>query len=399
MTIRKRTRTGVAGLAAGAMAVTAFTTGPGQASRDTVPAAVHHQATQRAMDAAVKAGVPGITAQARDANGVWKSASGVSNLKTGESRGKNDRFRAGNITNTFVATVLLQMEAEKRLSLDDTVERRLPGLVTGNGNDGRKITVRQLLNHTSGLFEYLADKEYSETYMEGDGYLQHRYDTLTPEKRVRVALSHEPLFDPGARHSFSSTNDILAALIVEKIGGRSYEDEVRDRIIEPLGLKATSNPGNGIRLPRPSSRGYSKLYTSQPDRIDDVTEMNGSQGWGSSDIISSAGDLNRFYGALMRGKLLPPRQLKAMKTTVDNPDFPGASYGLGIERFELSCGTTLWYHDGGMIGWLTLAATTEDGRHQLAFDYNANWGAETILPIVDAEYCAPATQHSARTVR
>lgn len=126
--------------------------------------------------------------------------------------------------------------------------------------------------------------------------------------------------------------------------------------------------------------------------------MNGSQGWGSSDIISSAGDLNRFYGALMRGKLLPPRQLKAMKTTVDNPDFPGASYGLGIERFELSCGTTLWYHDGGMIGWLTLAATTEDGRHQLAFDYNANWGAETILPIVNAEYCAQAPQRSARTV-
>ncbi|MEV0558605.1 serine hydrolase domain-containing protein [Streptomyces sp. NPDC050597] len=388
MTIRKRTRAGVIGLAVGAMAATAFT-GPGQAPRNTVSVAVHHQATQRAMDAAVQAGVPGITAQARDANGVWNSAAGVGNLKTGAPRGKNDRFRVGSITNTFLATVLLQMEAEKRLSLDDTVERHLPGLVAGNDNDGRKITVRQLLNHTSGLFDYLADKEYSETYLEGDGYLRHRYDTLRPEESVRVALSHRPLFDPGARHSFSSTNDVLAALMVEKIAGGPYEDEVRDRIIEPLGLKATSNPGNSIRLPRPSSRGYSRLFTSQPDRIDDVTEMNGSQGWGS-DLISSAGDLNRFYGALMRGKLLPPRQLKAMKTTVGNPDFPGASYGLGIERFELSCGTTLWYHDGGMVGWLTLAATTEDGRHQLAFDYNANWGAETILPIVDAEYCAPA---------
>ncbi|EPH42953.1 putative D-alanyl-D-alanine carboxypeptidase [Streptomyces aurantiacus JA 4570] len=374
------------GLAAAAVAATAFT-GPAQASRDTAAAAVDHRATQRAMDAAVKAGVPGITAHARDAKGVWKSASGVGNLKTGAPRGKNDRFRVGNITNTFVAAVLLQMEAEKELSLDDTVERHLPGLVTGNGNDGREITVRQLLNHTSGLFDYLGDKEYVATYIEGDGFLRHRYDTMKPEQRIKVALSHQPPFKPGARHAFSHTNDVLAALIVEKVGGKSYEKEVRARIIKPLKLRATSLPGNSTRLPRPSSRGYSKLFSAQPDRIDDVTEVNGSQGWGNTDIISSAGDLNRFYGALLRGKLLPPKQLKAMKTTVDNPDFPGASYGLGIERYKLSCGTTLWYHDGGMVGWVTFTASTEDGGHQFAFNLNSNWGAENLLPILNAEYC------------
>ncbi|MET7297337.1 serine hydrolase domain-containing protein [Embleya sp. NPDC005575] len=390
MTIRKRSRAGVVVLAAVAMAATAFT-GPAQASRDTAAAAADHEATQRAMDAAVTAGVPGITAQARDAGGVWKSASGVGDLRTGAPRGRNDRFRVGNLTNTFVATVLLQMEAEKRLDLDDTVEHRLPGVVRGNGNDGRKITVRQLLNHSSGLFDYLADKEYGETYLEGDGYLRHRYDTLRPEQRVKVALSHDPLFEPGARHSFSNTNDVLAALIIERTGGRRYEDEVRNRIIKPLGLKATSNPGKNIHLPEPSSRGYSKLFPSAPDRIDDVTEMNASQGWGNGDIISSADDLNRFYGALVRGKLLPAAQLKAMLTTIDNPDFPGASYGLGIERFTLGCGTTLWYHDGGTMGSIAFAATTEDGRHQLAFDYNGTWGAETILPILNAEFCgAPA---------
>lgn len=383
----KRSRAGVVGLATVAMAATVFT-GPAQASRDTATTAVDHQAALLlAMDAAVQAGVPGITAEARDDDGVWTSASGVGDLETGAPRSKSDRFRVGSITNTFVATVLLQMEAEKRLSLDDTVERHLPGLVTGSGNDGRKITVRQLLNHTSGLFDYFADTEYVETYVVGDGYLQHRYDTLPHQQRVKVALSHEPLFAPGTRHSFSHTNDILAALIVEKVGGRPYENEVRDRIIKPLGLKATSHPGNSSDLPQPSSRGYSKLFWSAPDRVDDVTEMNGSQGWGDGDIISSADDLNRFYGALMRGKLLPAQQLKAMKTTVENPDFPGSSYGLGIERLTMSCGTTLWYHDGGMQGWLSLAATTEDGRHQLSFNYNSSWGAETILPLVNAEYC------------
>ncbi|MFE9683937.1 serine hydrolase domain-containing protein [Streptomyces sp. NPDC006285] len=394
MTIRKRPGAGVVGVAVLALAATAFT-GPAQVSRDTRPAAAGHGATQRAIEAAVAAGVPGITAEARDADGAWRTAAGVGDLRTGAPRGRNDRFRVGHITSTFVATVLLQMEAEKKLSLDDTVERHLPGLVTGNGNDGRAITVRQLLNHTSGLFDYLADTGYVETYVLGDGFLRHRYDTVPHGKRVEVALSHAPVFEPGARHGFSNTNDVLAALVVEKVGGGPYENEVRRRIIDPLGLKATSNPGNGVHLPRPSSRAYSKLFfTTQPDRIDDVTEVNGSQLWGNGDIISSAADLNRFYGALLRGKLLPAEQLKAMKTTVVNPDFPASSYGLGIERLTLGCGTTLWYRDGGTVGWLSLVALTETGRHQLTFNYNGDWRAEDIIPILDAEYCGtPSRSH------
>lgn len=386
MTLRKSSRLGMVGLAVAAVAATAFTA-PAQAAPDPAAAASGHGATQRALDAAVKAGVPGVTAQARDGHGVWKAASGVGDMKTGEPRGKDDRFRVGSITKTFMATVLLQMEAEGRLSLDDKVDRHLPGLVRGNGNDGRKITVRQLLSHTSGLFDYLADKKYSETYMEGDGYLKHRYDTLPPKKHVRIALSHRPLFKPGAKHSYSNTNYILAGLIVEKLGKRPYEDEVRDRIIKPLGLKETTNPGNSVHLPQPSSRGYSKLFRSQPDRIDDITEMNGSQGWGDGDIIASAGDLTRFYRALLRGKLLPPKQLKAMKTTVSNPDDPDTAYGLGLQRFKTSCGTTVWGHGGGMIGWLPLAVTSEDGRHQLAFNFNGDWESASLRTIMEAEYC------------
>ncbi|MFJ8166168.1 serine hydrolase domain-containing protein [Streptomyces sp. NPDC096136] len=383
--MRKRPRAGVVALAAVALMATAFT-GPARAAWETPPAA-GHQATERAIEAAVAAGVPGVAAEGRDGGGVWKTAAGVADRTTGAPRGKNDRFRIGGMTNTFVATALLQMEAEGKIGLDDTVDHHLPGLVAGNGNDGRAITVRQLLNHTSGLFDFLADQQYAETYLAGDGYLRHRYDTLTPEQRVQVALSHEPPFRPGARHWYSNTNDVLAAMVLEKAAGRPYAEEVRRRIIEPLGLKATSNPGTSALLPQPSARGYSRLFAAQPDRIDDVTETNPSQSWGNGDIISSAGDLNRFYEALMRGRLLPPRQLAEMKTTVDNPDFPGASYGLGIERLTLGCGTVLWYHDGGALGWISLSAFTEDARHQLTFNYNANWGAETILPIVNAEYC------------
>ncbi|MER7339098.1 serine hydrolase domain-containing protein [Streptomyces sp. NPDC000075] len=365
---------------------TAFT-GPARAAWEKPRPVAGHQATQRAVDAAVAAGVPGVAAEARDDAGVWKTAAGVADRTTGAARTKNDRFRIGGMTNTFVATVLLQLEAEGRLSLDDTVDRHLPGLVTGNGNDGRAITVRQLLNHTSGLFDYLADPQYAQTYLTGDGYLAHRLDTVTAEQRVKTALAHEPPFRPGARHWYSNTNDVLAALVLEKVTGTPYAYEVRKRVIEPLELKATSHPGTAVGLPQPSGRGYSRLFAAQPDRIDDVTEANPSQSWGNADLISSTADLNRFYAALMGGRLLPPKQLAEMKTTVDNPDWPGASYGLGVERLTLGCGTDLWYHDGGAVGWISLAAFTEDARHQLTFSYNANWGAETILPLVNAEFC------------
>ncbi|MGW1767277.1 serine hydrolase domain-containing protein [Streptomyces sp. NPDC002073] len=385
MTIRKRPRTSVVALAAVAITATVLT-GPARAEVD-APASAH-TATQSAIDAAVAAGIPGVTAEARDARGVWKSATGVGNRETGALRGKNDRFRVGHITSTFVATVLLQMEAERKLSLDDTVERHLPGLVTGNGNDGSKITVRQLLNHTSGLFDYFADTDYVNTYVLGDGYLQHRYETMAHDKRVKVALAHAPAFAPGSRHGFSSTNDILSAMVLEKVAGRPYADEVRRRIIWPLGLTSTSNPGTSATLPQPSSRAYSKLfYFTQPDRIEDVTEWNGSQNWGNGDIISSAADLNRFYGALLQGRLLPAAQLKALKTTVVNPDFPISAYGLGIEKLTLGCGTTVWYRDGGTVGWLSLVALTEDGRHQLTFNYNSDWRADDILNIMNAEFC------------
>ncbi|MEU3730993.1 serine hydrolase domain-containing protein [Streptomyces sp. NPDC033538] len=386
MTIRMRPRTGLVALAAVLLTATALT-GPAGAARDTAPRAAGHEATRLALEAAVGAGVPGVAAEARDADGVWRTAVGVGDLRTGAARGARDRFRVGSITNTFVATVLLQMAAERRLSLDDTVEHHLPGVVTGHGNDGRTITVRQLLNHTSGLFDYLAEPAYYQKYVLGDGFLKHRYDVLSPGQRLEVAFSHPPLFRPGARHAFSHTNDLLAALIVEK-AGTSYEEEVRTRIVEPLRLTATSHPGPSTVPPRPSGRGYSKLFfDTRPDRIDDVTAFHGSQVWGDGDIISSTGDLNRFYRALMRGKLLPPRRLEELKTTVVNPDLPISSYGLGIERLDLGCGETIWYHDGGTVGSLTFVATTEDGRHQFAFNYNGDWEVSQLLPTLNAEFC------------
>ncbi|GLF99779.1 serine hydrolase domain-containing protein [Streptomyces yaizuensis] len=401
----RRARTGVIALAAAAAVTATAFTAPAQAA-PAPPSATDsvsgpptgHQETRRALEAVVAAGIPGVVAATRDdRHGTWRTTVGVGNRTTGAPRSPQDRFRIASITKTFVATVLLQMEAEGRLDLDDSVETHLPGLVHGNGNDGRKISVRQLLNHTSGLFDYLADPAYAEKYLIGDGFLRHRHDTLAPEFHVGVALAHPPLFAPGADASYSNTNYVLAALVIESVAGRDYEDEVRERIIEPLRLRGTSQPRNGIHLPRPSSRAYSTLFLPGPDaKIHDVTEMNGSQGWGDGDIISTAGDLNRFFGALMKGKLLPKKQLAAMKTTVWMPN-AGAHYGLGITRADTSCGIRLWSHGGGIAGSLSGAYTTEDGRRQLAFNLNGDW-ADGGRNVAEAEFCGRAVKtESAKT--
>lgn len=380
-------------LAAGALVVGAFTAPAGAASSGGTVQGEGHQATQRVLDAMVRAGVPGITAQARDRRGVWRSTSGVGDRTTGRPRSVDDHFRVASITKTFVATVLLQQEAEGRIALDDTVERWLPGVVRGNGNDGRRISVRQLLNHTSGIYDYTDDPGYLKKYVQAPGFLRHRYDTVTPDLAVRTALSHRPGFEPGARYGYSNTNYVLAALIMEKAGGRSYEDEVRRRIIEPLGLHGTVLPGHSVDVPEPSGRAYSTLSTDPGARkIYDVTRQNASQSWGDGDIISTTADLNRFFSALIRGELLPPAQLAEMKTTVPHPQNPAYRYGLGIATIKAACGVWLWGNDGGWLGSSSQAVTTEDGRHTLALNLNGDWGVPSGAgaDIMKAEFCSPA---------
>ncbi|MEU6252300.1 serine hydrolase domain-containing protein [Streptomyces sp. NPDC047043] len=366
-----------------AVALTAALAGPALAA---APAA-DHATTRAAIEAAVKDGVPGVTATAKDAHGTWSTTAGVRNLRTGAPRSAEDRYRVGSITKTFVATVLLQLEAEGRLSLDDTVHKWLPGEVRGHGHDGRAITVRQLLNHTSGVFNYTEDDEFVRTYFLKDGFFKHRYDRKTPQDLLAVAMSHKPNFAPGTSWSYSNTNYLLAAMVIEKVTGHSYGSEIRDRIIAPLHLTATSVPGTRVTVPRPSSRAYSKLAESTTGPTYDVTTLNPSLAYGSGEMISDSADLDRFYAALIGGRLLPPHQLKEMKTTVKADVVPGARYGLGLIDRTLSCGVHVWGHDGGIHGSSSVAATTTDGRHSLAFNFNGDWSGDSEA-VIEAEFCA-----------
>ncbi|WP_208615020.1 serine hydrolase domain-containing protein [Streptomyces caeruleatus] len=344
----------------------------------------HHDATREAMEAAVDAGVPGVTATAKDGHGTWSATAGVGNLETRKPRSAEDRYRVGSITKTFVATVLLQLEAQGRLSLDDTVEKWLPGLVRGNGHDGGRITLRQLLNHTSGIFNYTADQDFGRTYFLKDGFFKHRYDTKKPEELVALAMTHEPDFEPGTSWRYSNTNFVLAGMVIEEVTGRPYGDAIRERVIKPLHLTATSVPGTRVTVPGPSSRAYSKLALTTTGPTYDVTNLNPSIAYAAGEMISNSTDLGRFYTALLRGRLLPREQLAEMTTTV--PVNEATGYGLGLMKTELSCGVTVWGHGGGIHGSLSEAVTTKDGRHSLALNYNGDWSGSTGA-LIEAEFC------------
>ncbi|CAM5246385.1 D-alanyl-D-alanine carboxypeptidase [Streptomyces spiroverticillatus] len=348
-----------------------------------------HAGTRAAVDALVRDGAPGVVARSEGPGGsrAWTNTAGVGNLTTGRERDAGDRFRIGSLTKTFTATVVLQLEAEGRLSLDDRVEKWLPGVVRGNGHDGSRITLRQLLQHTSGIYNYTSDPTFVSEHM-SEGFLAHRYDSLPARALVRVAMKHAPDFEPGAKWQYSNTNYILAGMIIEKATGRSYESEITRRILRPLALRATSVPHDEVRLGRPSSRAYT-TFGKDPATAKkyDVTELNPTLAGAAGGMISSTADLNRFYRSLLTGKLLPKRQLTEMKTTVPvHPQRPDLSYGLGIFKEVQSCGKAVWGHTGGIHGSTTHAVTGEDGRTSVALHLNGDWSGDTDT-VMEAEFC------------
>lgn len=326
----------------------------------------NHDAVQRVLDQAVREGeVPGILTQVREGGSHWFGTAGVGDTRTGRARRYEDRFRIGSITKTFTATVVLQLVAEGQLALEDTVERWLPGIVAGNGHDGNTITVRQLLNHTSGVFSHTHDQPALSSQ-----------ESYTPDELVKIAMAHPADFPAGAGWAYSNTNYILAGMIVEHVTGRMLADEINDRLASPLDLTGTSLPlGADPALPGPHSSHYTQLFSPDPDAaIYDATELETSPYWAAGGMISTVADLNHFFAALFGGRLLRPEQQREMFTVVPTEEWlPGAAYGLGVSRLTLPCGTTVWGMGGALFGSWSYVYGTREGTHMLAVNINADW--------------------------
>ncbi|RJL35288.1 serine hydrolase domain-containing protein [Bailinhaonella thermotolerans] len=355
-----------------------------------------HAPLQRVLDQAVADGMPGAIAHVRDARGSWFGTAGVADTTTGRKRRQQDHFRAGSTTKTFIAVVLLQLAAERRLSLDDTVDEWLPGVVRGNGHDGTKITIRQLLNQTSGIFPYTSDADMAVKQWT-PAFLQSRYDSYRPGDLVKIAMRNPPSFAPGKGWGYSNTNYTLAGMIIEKVTGRSYAQEITRRLIRPLGLTQTHLPGEHTTLPRPHARHYIKLPLGDPAaKTYDLTDMNPSWAGAAGGIISTTGDLHTFYRALLSGRLLPPAQHQQMFTTVSTQGVPwidNTAYGLGVFAQKLSCGVTVWGNGGRIHGSWTYAMGSRDGEHLVVTNLNGDWGnpISTLTKQMEAEMCPTGT--------
>jgi D-alanyl-D-alanine carboxypeptidase len=316
---------------------------------------------QRAVDRVVAAGAPGVIALVRDGGRTLRAAGGHANLATRRPLRVTDRYRVGSATKTFVATVVLQLAGEGRLDLSDTVERWLPGQVPNGG----AITVRQLLNHTSGLADYAPDED--DTFIRR--VLADRQRTWAPRELVALGTAQPPLHAPGARWSYSNTGYIVLGLIVEAATGNPLETELRTRLFAPLRLRATSFDSRA-RITGRHAHGYSRIGARRPY---DISVLNQSWAGAAGAIASTAGDLARFHRALFGGRLLRPRLLAQMRTTVATGSGV-QTYGLGLIRMRHPCGT-FWGHGGETLGYLSHADWSRRGGRQAILAVTADQSA------------------------
>ncbi|MCP2247934.1 serine hydrolase domain-containing protein [Lentzea aerocolonigenes] len=311
----------------------------------------------------IDSGFTGVVLRVQDERGEWVGRAGVSELGQDAEPPPNGHVRIGSNTKTFVATVVLQLVAEGRIGLDDPVDDHLPEF----GFD-RRITVRMLLQHTSGLFNHTGEYYEDGTVApgipwQGKAWVDSRFKVHRPEDLVRFALSKPVRFEPGADWSYSNTNYVVARLLIEKVTGRSLAEEVQRLISGPLGLSGTVVP-DGQEIPEPHAHAYYRYDDDGEQKTIDVTRHDPSWLSSGGDMISTTQDLRRFITALVGGELLPAPLLAEMLTP-----HPKVGYGLGVFVQETGSGKVIT-HNGGAMGHGALMYSTPDGSKTLVAALN-----------------------------
>ncbi|MEU4606684.1 serine hydrolase domain-containing protein [Kribbella sp. NPDC023972] len=371
---RTTLKTGVAGL----LALTAAGAGLLPSAGAELPASTEAPdaaGLQKILDDIAASAASAVLAEVHDSGRVWRGSSGVAELGSARPVTVNGRFRAGSITKSFVATVVLQLAGERRIRLDDPVERWLPGVIDA----GDRITLHQLLQHTSGIVNYTNTRAFRTLYGTVDEVVGLRDRTWTPQELLDFTAGQPLLFEPGTSWMYSNTNYILLALVIQRVTGHHYAKEVDRRILRKLRLLGTELPGRRSVITGPHAHGY--LPREQDGSIEpvDITTFNPSVTGASGELVSTATDLSRFYGALLTGRLLRPEQqaqLLTSRTTGRSYD-----YGLGLQT-RLVNGIRVWGHEGDIFGYQAASWTTEDGRRQLTAAWSP-WGESDPQPYLE----------------
>jgi D-alanyl-D-alanine carboxypeptidase len=339
---------------------------------------------QDALDAITATGVTGVLLRLGGPFGKEVLTSGVADPASGRRATSASTFRIASIAKAFSGAVILSLVRDGLVDLDDTVEEWLPGQLPR----GDEVHVHELLNHTSGVFNYTADPEFLDRFG-GDPL-----GLWTPEELVAVAARHDLNFDPGTAYAYSNTDNIIVGLIAEAATGQPYGDLLQQRIFAKLGLRHTQLPTTPA-LPDPFIHGF---FRNADGSVEDVSEAISPSGvWASGAIISTPDELARFIGALVAGQLYGGAlRAEAMITVPGDsqpPGLPGPgtnNAGLALFRYDAECGP-VWGHTGRFPGYRNYALATPDGGRTLVLTLNQEPAPDTadlrILHALELAVC------------
>ncbi|WP_410657630.1 serine hydrolase domain-containing protein [Amycolatopsis sp. lyj-112] len=321
-----------------------------------------------------RAGMPGLFAEVRDGDQVWCGAAGVADVATGRPVSADMRHRVGSITKTFTAAAVLQQVESGQIGLDAPIGHYLPKLVPAERGDA--ITVRMLINHTSGFAEFLryaypALKPFpalADTTPQS--HYDHRFTRFDPLGLIEMGVS-APAFGPpgGTPGLYSNTNYLLLGQLLEQVTGITAEKYITQNVIERAGLRDTEFP-DSPHVNGPHSQMYEAWFGMiEPPHDFSVFDMSYA-GLGGS-LISTVADLNRFFGLLFAGEIVSPSSLAEMRRTVRvlSQESKIIDYGLGLYPMEMP-GGTFWGHGGTVWGAGALAMTSADGKRQMSVATN-----------------------------
>src|SRR5215212_3153299 len=297
--------------------------------------------------------------------GTWVHAQGIGDVATSAPIRVADRVRIGSIAKTFAATVLLQLVEEGRLQLDDRLEQYLPGVPNGD-----RITIRQVLGMTAGIYSYTADATF-----------QAEYDAnpLMPfslQELLAILRRNPPDFPPGESVQYSDTNYYLLGLIIEQLTGQPVGEAIDQRIVQPLRLTSTSYPTTPD-MPEPYAHGYNAESTGA---LRDVTRSNPGAAGAAGAMLSTLDDLRLWTEALAHGALVSPTM---QRQRLQWAAFPGGEaldyrYGLGIMAYDGFIG-----HSGGIAGYENMAFYLPEANATLIVLANQSglFGGGAAVPI------------------
>lgn len=298
---------------------------------------------QQAMQSLVKAGVPGFSMAVYSEEGWWTASAGFAKLEDQTPMQSCHLQYLQSIAKTYMAVGILKLYEQGKIDLDAPMTRYLPEKYSRYIMDAEKVSVRMLLNHTSGIPEYNSAPAYVSRL------LQHPDYAFTPEEYLQYIEGNPLSFEPGSRYSYRNTNYVLLALMADALTG-DHAQFIAETIFTPLGLTQTFYRNN------PGYLNYPNLINAYWDRYSDGILENASQLQrnnvaaliGDDGIVATPVDAIKFLKGLMEVKLFAPKTLETMKTWAKDRE-GNFAYGLGLDHATFR-GQTAYGHSGGGIG-------------------------------------------------